>query len=304
MSLNALLEETRQMPLVHTEYEEPDQEIVRYRQALPAAASHHFDMRAATVSEMFGGRIPAPLTSETQTIERGLLYLAKTVQAGARIIIDPPHAAPKAEGGLLMMEKQPKSYSTTMPLEWSDIADGGSVSASSVDTSRVTIDRDDTQLCAVSVNIPRAKASHGAGVTDADVMQEAMYAIASGLPRVIDSHILAAINATTPSAFTLAKAADKGLRFDDLRALAGTSVSSNLAVDSMGSLRLHGVQADLTDQMTGGLIGHWQKVAIFIEPELRLIMKRMDANGTVKLVAMINLQVLLPTNSQGFFWSN
>lgn len=305
MSLKALLDETRQMPLMHTEYSEPDDEIIRYRQNLPAATSHSIDMRSVTVLEMLGGKPSAKLNKILdQTIESGILYLAKTVQAGARIIIDPPHAAPRSEGGLVMVDKHPKSFSTTLPLEWADIADGGSVSVSSVNTSRVTIDRDNTQLCAVSVNIPRSRGSYGYGITDADVIDEAMYAIASGLPNVIDSHVLEAINSTVPTAFTLAKAADKGIGFADLRALSGTSVSSNLVVDAAGVLRLHGIQAELTDQMAGGLIGHWQKVAIFIEPELNLVMKRMDTNGAVKLVAMINLQVLLPANSEDFFWSN
>lgn len=128
---------------------------------------------------------------------------------------------------------------------------------------------------------------------------EITLALALGIASLVDRVLLAAIQASTPTAFTLAKAAAKGLKFAELRALAGTT-GTGAGVDTSGSLRVSGVPAEFTDQAAASYVGAFTRAGIVIHDEIRVISKRLNVNSDQEITVYLNLQPLLPDPSM--FW--
>lgn len=121
-------------------------------------------------------------------------------------------------------------------------------------------------------------------------------AIAAGLGRAIDKAVFDALLAAPVSTGTMQSAAAAGLRFEDLRGIIGTTVTTK-AVADRGALFLDGVPASLTDQSVTSFLGDWSRIGVATEDTATVIANRANTKGDLIVTAHLGLGVLLPDTS-------
>ncbi|MGX1322116.1 hypothetical protein AB7M17_005569 [Bradyrhizobium sp. USDA 377] len=264
--------------------------IVRLSEALPAPTpemSREYDMRTRS----------APAGS-TNSISHQLLENSRVARAGAVII--PVADAPDTvnnDSGIVAWYKRPTRFSVVTAAPFSVVADGADVPVVEPSVFRAGIDLGEAASHGIRFELSRADQRER---SDEEVAFEISRSFALGLAQVADSVLLAAVAAATPSAFTLAKAATKGLMFGELRAIAGTT-AAGAAVGADGVLRAAGISAELTDQTAGTYIGAWYRSAVGVDDEIRVVIERRDLQGRLQITAFVNAQALLPDPAA--FWT-
>ena len=102
-----------------------------------------------------------------------------------------------------------------------------------------------------------------------------------------------------PATFSLAAAAARGLKFEELRALIGTA-GTGAAVGHDGALRAAGVAAELTSDTADTLIGSFARSAVAIHDDVRLHFERRNTKGDLVATAWVQFIPLLPDATA--FW--
>ena len=128
---------------------------------------------------------------------------------------------------------------------------------------------------------------------------EIITAIVMGLARAADETLVSAIAATTPAAFTLAKAAAQGLKFDELRGVVGTA-GAGASVSQDGALRAAGIRSQLSPDLAGTIVGAWDRAGVAIHEDLPVHFERLNTQGDLVVTAWANLTPLVP--DQAKFW--
>ena len=265
-----------------------------------AGATGWVDMRSLLPSlldaEGYLTKTPTAVPAgEAVTLEASIMGNSRACQAGAHLMVTEPAMEPIEGAGVFQVQKagfrviSPASVDS-MTLD----ANGeGEVSPQSLPIYESLIDDDAWVQRACRFEISRADLRD-----NPNLQAELMIAIAAGLSHAADAELLAAISATTPGTFSLSAAAAAGCRFDQLRALTdGTGAT----VGEDGQLRLAGIQAELSQDMTGALIGDFGTVALAAKPEITVLVERLNANGSMAITCWADMQALVP--DAGKFWS-
>lgn len=178
------------------------------------------------------------------------------------------------------------------------VADGSDAATSPLPLHDQSWSWDDCPTYAVRSQITRAarRAVGGDGLHAA-----AMIAIMRGLGELADRLLLSAILAETPAEFSIGAVSARHARFSELRALVGTA-GTGAVVGQDGVLRANGVLAELTASATQTVIGRYTRTAVAVRPEIRVIARRLDAEGTTELTAFANMIAIAP-NAAGDFWT-
>src|SRR5690606_32912160 len=121
-------------------------------------------------------------------------------------------------------------------------------------------------------------------------------AIVLGIGRAADEILLSALTAAGLADFSLAAVAAKGLAFSELRAVVGTA-ANGAAVDDNGVLRAAGVPADLTPEMAGTIVGSFNRTAVAVHEDIRVIFERLNLNGDLTVTAWLNAVPVIPDKS-------
>ena len=135
---------------------------------------------------------------------------------------------------------------------------------------------------------------------DEIVAAEAIRSLQMGISRAVDFALLGAIYNATPAAFTLAAAAAAGVKFSELRAIAGIN-GTGVSVNAAGQLNVSGVPAELTSEHSMTVVGAFQHSAVAIGEEIQVIVDRLDRSGEVAISAWVELLPLIP--NADFFWA-
>ncbi len=131
-----------------------------------------------------------------------------------------------------------------------------------------------------------------------------MSSIHMGLANIVDQVLLAQLEKTIPaleqptSAALLKAAAARGLRFQELAAIAGGNLSG-VEVAQDGTLRAYGIKAELTKFASSTIVGAFNRAAVSIEDDFRLTGYR-KLNGSIEVVCIIQAQAQVPDSSA--FW--
>ncbi|CAN7353127.1 hypothetical protein LJR143_001864 [Pseudoxanthomonas sp. LjRoot143] len=133
-----------------------------------------------------------------------------------------------------------------------------------------------------------------------DLESEIATALSLGVARAADETLLASLAAGSLTPFTLAKAASAGIRFEELRAIAGASGAGTF-IGADGTLRAAGVPAELTPDMPGILVGAWDRAGIIVEDEVTVLFERLGKAGHLACTAFVRMVPLVPDNS--YFWT-
>ncbi|MBB3176250.1 hypothetical protein [Variovorax sp. Sphag1AA] len=237
-------------------------------------------------------RVPAGVT---QTMSHVVMNASRVLQAGARLlpIADAPPAV--QDGDVIAWHKRAARFEVVTPAAFAIVADGDDAATSPLPLAGAEINLGDAASHAVSFTLTRREQKDR---SDADAEFIVARALSLGLAQLCDRVLLEAIVASTPSAFTLGKAAAQGLRFDELKAICGTS-AQGATVGAAGDLRVSGIGADLTDVIAPSIVGAFGRAAVAVNDEIRIVIKRTSIRGDMEITVFVTLEALLPTSD---FW--
>ena len=232
---------------------------------------------------------------ETHTIRHAVMNASRVIHAGARLI--PINAAPDAVQNTseVAWYKRAARFEVVTAAPFAVVADGADATTSPLPLAAAGIDLGEAASHAVSFTLTRREQKDR---SDADMEFIVARALALGLAQVCDRVLLTAIAATTPSPFTLAKAAASGLRFAELKAFCGTA-GQGAAIAGDGVLRVAGVAAELSDAVAPSIVGAFGRTAVAIDDEIRIIIKRTSVRGDMEITVFVTIEALLPTSD---FW--
>ncbi|CAO1661268.1 Phage major capsid protein [Halomonas sp. NYA30] len=236
--------------------------------------------------------IPA---GSTVSMEASLLNRSRVAQAGARLIpIRMPPPPDNAPAGAFYT--RPGSFTILEPANFVAADDATPAIAQSLPFQEAPIDLGQMRTRAVRFDMSRREQK---GLSDSELSARIMTSIIHGLANLVDQELLDEIDAAdmlTP--FSLSDAAASGVRFDELRALVGTA-GAGAQVDN-GRLNVAGVPAELTAETASTFVGSFDRSAIAVMDDLRLIVERKGANGRLLVTCWVDLLPLLPDDT--YFW--
>jgi hypothetical protein len=125
-----------------------------------------------------------------------------------------------------------------------------------------------------------------------------MDAVLLGLAREADRVLLAAIVAARAGeTFVMARAAEQGLKWGELRAICGGPTGgyneSRFKINA-GQLYYMSVPCEFTDTVPHDVIGAFNRAAVAIHPLIRVTAERLNAQGELTITVFANLLPLLP----------
>ena len=246
-------------------------------------------------------RFTAPqgnLSGHSTKLDTAIIRSSRVAAAGANIIVRPVPSRAYATGltGGVSLYEQDTYFVTVAPAEFARVADGEAVEVTPVPASRAHIKWDEAIKLAVRFNVPRSvPRTYG----QQHVANEILTAIPLGIARAADNLLLTAINAAEPSAFSVASAAAQGLKAAELRALIGTN-GTGAQFRADGQLIAAGVAGEMTADMAGTVVGAFDRAAVAIHDEIRILAERLDSNGNMAVTCWVDMIPLLPDTAK--FW--
>lgn len=228
---------------------------------------------------------------------------SRVAQAGAHIIVCPDAAKPHAvgTGGAIALERIPVRFVNIEAASFGTVdvenEDDAPMVTLPVLSSEIDWTSQGVRAKSVRFEIPRSERRH---IDPDDLCAQISFVLTLGLARAADEVLCSALSTAGLAPFTLAEAATQGLRFDELQALAG-SEGIGAAVGADGILRVAGIHAELTPDMTGTVIGAWNRAAVAVKDDIVVLFERLDTSGKLAVTAWATMQALVPDSSK--FWT-
>lgn len=282
----------------------------------PAAAMRTLTLDDTAVRVDRNGKIMVEGTAnnagETISIAESIFRGSRFAQAGGNIEFW-PHLDPQFVGktGIIGTVEQPKAFAVVGPADLELIADDEfgndtEMTVSSLPLYLADISRANQKSYGVCYRLSRAQQiARGEEQTAAEVLT----AIFSGLSKVVDKLAIAAILANTPEAFTLAKAAAAGVRFDQLRGLVGTN-GANAHINANGRLvvwpfspnvQTGGIPGELTPVAAETIVGDFSRALAILGADMTILVNRLTVAGDVTVSAWLSVDAVCPAS--GLFWT-
>ncbi|MBV6850873.1 hypothetical protein [Xanthomonas euvesicatoria] len=223
---------------------------------------------------------------------------SRAAAAGARLLIRAAAIAPRPIGtgpDLPVMQRETSGFSVIKPMPLAVVADGANAAIStalpiwsaSVDWS----DEGTSPTFGTAFRLSRQ--DYKRRELDGTLDELLSASILAGVGRAADVALLSALSAASLSNFSLAAAAAQGLRFADLAALVGTA-AAGAAVGTDGVLRAAGVQAELTDATAGTFVGAFNRAAVILDREVRVVADRSSLGGELLITIFTSAAALVP----------
>lgn len=221
--------------------------------------------------------------------------------AGANILVMPQKLVSHAvdNTGTVATHSIPVEFRLIGPAKFSDVDIDAEEEAPIVElpVTAASMKWDDAITLTTRFEIPRSERRRH---EPQDLESEIAIAFAQGVARAADETLLSRILAESPTSFSLAKAAAVGVRFDELRAIAGTSTAGT-SVDVNGTLRVAGIPAELSQDTEAVLVGAWDRAGIIVEDEVTVLFERLGKAGHLACTAFVRMIPLVPDES--YFWT-
>lgn len=271
---------------------------VRRSMLLPLQSTSLVGLFAADGSVI---RTPAgALAGDSIMLDGAVIANSRVARAGANIIIrtDSSNAFKTGDTpATVALEQKPVRLVNVQPAPFGTVAEDADAPTSTlaglVHAVHLVKKWGDSQTKAFSVELKRSDFQ----MVDSDeTMAEIVQSATLGLSRAADACLLSAIAATNPASFTLAALASRGLRFDEVRALAGTN-ADGAAIGADGVLRIAGIAGELTPDMSGSVIGALDRVGVAINGDVTVLAERIGQNGAMRLSVWANMLPAIPDSS-------
>lgn len=247
-------------------------------------------LTAAPIANLAGEKIP---------MSAAIIANSRVAKAGAHIIIRPDQTRAIAMGqrGGVAIASQAGHFVTVEAAPFDTVPDEADVPVSLIPVSRAKLDWETAPSIGVRFHLNHKTQKD---IGNDQYAAELMAAITIGLANAADKLLLAAINATTPAAFTIGAAAGQGIATHELRGLIGTA-GTGAAFRNDGTLTAAGVSGELTNAMQNTLVGAFNRAAIAIHEDVSVLAERTSAAGALDVTCWCSMIALVPDAQK--FWS-
>lgn len=253
--------------------------------------------------------------SEAMTLAESLLTHARTLQAGAHLLLEPKGRVLETGTGVPALQVVPVGLQIVRPAPFAVVTDpDGDLDPENPGTAALTplaavlvedrIERpDDLTNYAFRVSLSRREQKDQ---RDGDLVAALMHAVTLGLAQAADAELLGAILAADPAVFTLGAAAAKGISFPELRAIVGTDEALNGSDfgpgygDQAGRLFVHSIPAELCAAIDRTVIGAFDRFGLAMGGDIRLLIERTAGDGSLTATCWCAMKAVLP--DPGFAW--
>lgn len=232
-------------------------------------------------------------------LDAAIAAQSRVVQAGAHLIVHRGTDSSDAVGtdGVVGVRHRYSELRAIEAAPFSVVADDADVTISDLPTFAASIDWESAPSLAVRFEIPRSELRNP-GLES--IAAEIMAAVTLGIARAADRLVLQACAASSTASFTLAAAAARGLKFDELRGFSALDGAGAVGLD--GRLRVAGIPAELTADSAVSLVGAFSRSGIAVHDEITLMLERRGLAGGLTATAWITAQALVP-QGVGAFWT-
>jgi hypothetical protein len=232
-------------------------------------------------------------------LDAAIAAASRVAQAGAHIILHSNTGSDDAVGaeGVIGVRRQYSELRCVEAAQFSVVADDADVAVSDLPTLAARIDWETAPSMAVRFEVPRSELRNP-GLES--IAAEIMAAVTLGVARAADRLVLQECAASAAAGFTLAAAAARGLKFDELRGF--SCLDGAGAVGPDGRLRVAGIPAELSGDCAVSVVGSFSRCGIAIHDEIVLHLERRGLSGGLTATALITAQALVPSGV-GAFWT-
>lgn len=240
---------------------------------------------------------------------------SRVAQAGATIMLVSQDAKPingdAREGYFYESETV---FLQSEPAKFETVTEGTPITESDSPVFREILNRLSVKQYMFATKIERRRAERFfAGELEEALLRSIALGIADAVDRALLSRILISgysdpfvANSGLPiETFSLAKASARGLRFNDLKAIIGTS-ATGATINQNGQLTASGIQAEFCNAIPETIIGDFKRTAVAIGQEIQLIANRSGANaldGSMSVSCVCEIGTLIPVGKLALpFW--
>lgn len=274
---------------------------------VPAGRSLTAVLSGSNLAELFDsqGRLrrtpnAAPSSGEI-TMDAAVIANSRAARAGAGVLVLQDRPEPIAIGstGDIAFQHVPGFVRNVDPAVWQtvDVATLAEVTPNSNPITSVQIDWNNATAKAACFEFTRARRLTYGDQTQ--LIEQIVAALTMGLSRAADEVLFSALAGLSLETFSVAKAAELGVSFGELRAIIGTDADA-ATVGTDGALRANGIAGDLTADMPGTIIGAWDRSVIAIRDDIKIHIERTGLAGEMKIVAWAAMLPVVPV-PQYFF---
>jgi len=236
---------------------------------------------------------------EQETLSATIAQSSRVVQAGCRLI---PVQTPPTDGELSW--RRAGAFNVISGADFVQGDETNPLVGQDLPYTSENIIMDDLEHYGLRLELSRKELNHD---FPGEINARIVNAIARGLPELVDrivlekleAEMLAANGGTSLPAFSLAAAASKKLRFGELGAIVGTDATGAQYED--GRLRVSGVPAELTGENANTFIGAFDRCAVAIYDDIRVLVERLNVDGSIAITCWVDAIALAP--DAGYFWS-
>lgn len=245
-------------------------------------------------------------SGETVTLTTAAAANSRVVRAGAVLIPIVGDIPADTGEGFPALLSAPERFTVIKPAEFQNLIAHtttgleddaeAEVTASDLPFTSVDLSRDDIRQHAVRFEIPRSTLrSYGRDV----IAAHALSGIALGIGRAVDNQLLTALGDAVSGEFSVAAAAQAGLRYEELAAIVGTEGNGVSQAIEPGKLNVSGVPADTSADCADTFVGAFDRAGVWLDPEIELLVER-RRDGGLNLTCWLGLQAALP--DPAYFW--
>ena len=313
-SFRELMEAARNETGLHQTYDGNGQIIHTIESR--AAAMRHLNIRdlelpifagnANSLTYVPTGEAPGKVSRLSTLIAQN----SRSIAAGAHLLVlqDAPTPTASDERGLVAFTKRQVSFMNieAAPFTMVDSSDvnGSGIPETVTPYFRQDVDFKNLPFFGFRTKVSRYEQKYYENGEIPEILASSIFL---GLMNLCDQVMLSAIAATNPTAFTYAAAAAKNVRIGDLRAItdgqAARQDSENRLIVSPVAGAAGGVIAELSPNVTGTVVGAWDRACLALHENITLIADRArNISGDLIVTCQVNAQALLPQGN-GFFWT-
>ena len=236
---------------------------------------------------------------QQETLSATIAQSSRVIQAGGRLI---PVDTPPADGELSWTRAGAFNVITGGNFAQGD--ENNPLTAQQLPYTSEDINMDNLEQYGLRIELSRKEMKHDfPGAMNARVVNAITHGLTELVDRValqkLEAEMLEANGGSSLPAFSLAAAASKKLRFGELAAIVGTDGTGAQYDD--GRLRVSGVPAELTGEHAQTFIGAFDRCAVAIWDDIRVLVERLNVDGSVAITCWVDLMALAP--DAGYFWS-
>lgn len=231
-------------------------------------------------------------------LDAAIAAASRVVQAGAHLIVHRGTDSSDAVGtdGVVGVRRRYSELRAIEAAPFSVVADDADVTVSDLPTFAASIDWESAPSLAVRFEIPRSELRNP-GLES--IAAEIMAALALGIARAADRLVLQACAASAATNFSVAAAAARGLKWDELRAFSCLDGAGVVGGD--GVLRVAGVPAELSGDSAVSVVGAFTRCGIAVHDEVTFMLERRGLAGGLTATAWVTAQALVPAGVGAFF---